>query len=155
MTRPYRYVPVDGLRHAVERSVEPESVCEALCGHEIARVPTHWSATQGCWATCWRCEAMWREHEGIPPNTHVPQAALAAQARLLATTPLLLVLGRLALATTLGHGHARHRHAPHPYTVLLALRRVLGSFCPATPAEGSPRPQNRATRTGRREAPRA
>jgi len=65
-TRPFRWLPHDGGRHAIPDDLVAADEGATLCGVEIVVPRDRGSKTAWCWPTCAVCEAEWREREGLP-----------------------------------------------------------------------------------------
>ncbi|MEU4449508.1 zinc finger protein [Actinosynnema sp. NPDC050801] len=66
-TRPFRWLPYEGRRHAIPDCMAANDDGQTLCGVAV-RVPHDPPprCPDGCWPTCPNCDDAWREHEGIP-----------------------------------------------------------------------------------------
>ncbi|MBM7863148.1 zinc finger protein [Lentzea nigeriaca] len=63
----FRWMPHEGLRHAILDELTRGQLVETLCGDPF--VPQEFSLWRDkiCWPTCWDCDGVWRESEGILP----------------------------------------------------------------------------------------
>ncbi|GGP78869.1 zinc finger protein [Saccharothrix coeruleofusca] len=65
--REFRWLPHEGLRHAIPDALTADQRGRTLCGVPVT-VPrvTPPAFPDGCWPTCRSCDAEWRKREGIP-----------------------------------------------------------------------------------------
>ncbi|WP_106196995.1 zinc finger protein [Umezawaea tangerina] len=66
-TRPFRWFPHDGQRHAVADSLAVGDIGETLCERPVTVPHDAPSKAEWCWPTCAACDSAWRLHEGILP----------------------------------------------------------------------------------------
>jgi hypothetical protein len=66
-TRPFRWLPHEGRRHAIPDALAARDEGRTLCGVAVT-VPHDPPprSPDGCWPTCRDCDVAWRESEGIP-----------------------------------------------------------------------------------------
>lgn len=64
--RAFRWLPHEGLRHAIPAALVARDDGRTLCGLEVT-VPHEPPprSPHGCWPTCRSCDVAWRESEGI------------------------------------------------------------------------------------------
>ncbi|GLZ35578.1 hypothetical protein Lesp02_77650 [Lentzea sp. NBRC 105346] len=62
----YRWLPHSGRRHAIPDELYPGDEGETLCGDPIVPPRNPWQGNN-TWATCWECDRVWREREGLRP----------------------------------------------------------------------------------------
>ncbi|PSL51411.1 zinc finger protein [Saccharothrix carnea] len=65
--RPFRWLPHNHKRHAVDADLVPRDETRTLCGEELVIPTTPCTKDQWCWPTCTECDARWRTAEGILP----------------------------------------------------------------------------------------
>ncbi|ONI92953.1 hypothetical protein ALI22I_00980 [Saccharothrix sp. ALI-22-I] len=64
--RPFRWLPHNGRRHAINADATPDDHTATLCGEELTVPASRATKDEWCWPTCPRCDAAWRTAEGIP-----------------------------------------------------------------------------------------
>ncbi|MFT7841812.1 zinc finger protein [Saccharothrix sp. BKS2] len=65
--RPFRWLPHDGGRHAVDVDLVAHDRATTLCGEELVIPAAPATKREWCWPTCAECDAAWRAVEGISP----------------------------------------------------------------------------------------
>lgn len=65
-TRPFRWLPHNGKRHAVDVNLVAYDQAATLCAEELIIPATRPTKDEWCWPTCPTCDAAWRAAEGIP-----------------------------------------------------------------------------------------
>ncbi|QFZ24040.1 hypothetical protein EKG83_05200 [Saccharothrix syringae] len=65
--RPFRWLPHDGRRHAVNADLVALEQAATLCGVELVVPAARPTKLEWCWPTCSDCDAAWRAAEGILP----------------------------------------------------------------------------------------
>ncbi|MEO6089036.1 MAG: zinc finger protein [Umezawaea sp.] len=65
-TRPFRWFPSQGRRHAIPDALGVADEGATLCGVAITVPRDRGTKTAWCWPTCTTCDAVWREREGLP-----------------------------------------------------------------------------------------
>jgi hypothetical protein len=63
VSRPFRWFPAEGGRHAVPVDLVPHDVGFTLCGKEVTVPRQRASKAEWCWPTCGECDATWRARE--------------------------------------------------------------------------------------------
>ena len=71
MSRPFRWSPHEGHRHAIPAEVAPGNQGKTLCGIEMTR--PHQPSPKypdGLWPECPACDGQWRQAERIAPRAN-------------------------------------------------------------------------------------
>ncbi|MFD4671297.1 zinc finger protein [Lentzea sp. NPDC058450] len=63
----YRWTPQEGQRHAVPADLSRDLPGETLCGDTYVPHQRSMWQEKNVWPTCWDCDGIWRENEGILP----------------------------------------------------------------------------------------
>ena len=67
MSRPFKWQPHEGSRHAIPQELAANEVGNTLCDLEVTASTDKWADSERCWPTCKKCDAVWREHEHLLP----------------------------------------------------------------------------------------
>ncbi|MBB5808840.1 hypothetical protein F4560_008608 [Saccharothrix ecbatanensis] len=70
--RPFRWLPYDRRRHAVNAEARDNETTTTLCDEKLTIPATPATREEWCWPTCSACDAAWRAVEGIPPFPRRP-----------------------------------------------------------------------------------
>ncbi|WP_447002446.1 zinc finger protein [Saccharothrix isguenensis] len=65
--RPFRWLPHNHKRHAVDADLVARDQARTLCGEDLIIPTTPRTKDQWCWPTCTECDLRWRAAEDIPP----------------------------------------------------------------------------------------
>ncbi|MGW6932428.1 zinc finger protein [Lentzea sp. NPDC054927] len=63
----FRWTPHEGRRHAIPDELTRGQLVETLCGDPVVPQQVSMWREKNTWPTCWDCDGVWREHEGILP----------------------------------------------------------------------------------------
>jgi hypothetical protein len=69
VTRPFRWLPHGGARHAVPIDLLPGDAGRTLCDADVVVPRQGCGKREWCWPTCPGCDSAWRVREGIPART--------------------------------------------------------------------------------------
>lgn len=65
--RPFRWLPHNGGRHAIQADLVAHDDATTLCGEALVVPDNRPTKGEWCWPTCTDCDAAWRAAEGILP----------------------------------------------------------------------------------------
>ncbi|WP_439659844.1 zinc finger protein [Lentzea sp. HUAS TT2] len=63
----FRWTPHEGRRHAISDELARGRLVETLCGDPFVPQELDLWRDKIVWPTCWDCDGIWRESEGIKP----------------------------------------------------------------------------------------
>ncbi|WUD25603.1 hypothetical protein OG205_00990 [Lentzea sp. NBC_00516] len=63
----FRWTPHEGRRHAISDEPARGRLVETLCGDPFVPQEFNLWRDKIVWPTCWDCDGIWRENEGILP----------------------------------------------------------------------------------------
>lgn len=63
----FRWTPHEGQRHAIPDELARGQLVETLCGDPFVPQQVGLWRDKNVWPTCWDCDGVWRESEGILP----------------------------------------------------------------------------------------
>ncbi|MET9226488.1 zinc finger protein [Lentzea sp. NPDC003310] len=63
----FRWTAHEGRRHAIHDEPVKEGLIETLCGDPFVPQELDLWRDKVVWPTCWDCDGIWRETEGIRP----------------------------------------------------------------------------------------